>query len=214
MASENPHLAQPLVWFGAPPQQARVGLVALHGRGQSPEVFKTLVLDRLSLDGVCVVAPAAAGQTWYPRRFMEDGVERDEAVLHARLAVARASRELAAKGVPETSQLITGFSQGACLACEYVFRDRPKVAGLVAFTGGLLGALGSTWVADANAFTGLLVRLGGSLDDEWVPAARMRETGEVFRAASAQVELLFRSGTEHGVSDAQLEHLRELIGAR
>jgi phospholipase/carboxylesterase len=211
MPTANPHLEVALQWFGHPPEHARVGLIALHGRGHTPQVFKELVLDRLDLDQVCVVAPAASGNTWYPRRFMEPGVEADEAVLHARAAVRRASGALVERGLPVTAQVLTGFSQGACLACEYVFRERPPLAGLVAFTGGLLGGPGMTWPMPTRAFEGFPVRLGGSEADVWVPSVRVRETAEVFRAGGADVAMSFREGDEHGVSDEELEPLRALL---
>ena len=38
-----------------------------------------------------------------------------------------------------------GFSQGACLACEHVYRQRRRFGALVALTGGLIGPPGLRW---------------------------------------------------------------------
>ena len=43
---------------------------------------------------------------------------------------------------------LIGYSQGACLACEYVYRNPGPWAGLIAFTGGLVGPAGTTWATE------------------------------------------------------------------
>lgn len=203
----NPHLMQTPLWVGT---SKTLGVIALHGRGQSPELMLEFLGDALT-DNVCAIIPRAAQGSWYSRRFMEAGVENDEAVARALDAVAWASGELSARGISTSRQVLVGFSQGGCLACEYVWRRRAKLGALAALTGGLLGAEGTRWEAPDVSFAGMPVHIGGSVDDEWVPSSRMRETAAVFEKTGARVDTWFRPGAEHSVPPEQRALLRKVI---
>src|SRR5258708_7211258 len=82
----------------------------------------------------------AAGHTWYPNSFLAP-IERKEPWLSSALElVASIIEKLADEGMPHTKVAILGFSQGACLATEFVARNPIRYGGLVAFTSGLIGA--------------------------------------------------------------------------
>ncbi|MCE0762509.1 hypothetical protein LWC35_06230 [Pseudonocardia kujensis] len=66
----NPHLATPVVRRGPAPTQATQAALLVHGRGQDP-TFMVGVADRIGLADVHCVLPAAAGEGWYPGRFMD-----------------------------------------------------------------------------------------------------------------------------------------------
>jgi predicted esterase len=87
----------------------------------------------------------AAGHTWYPNSFLAP-IERKEPWLSSALElVASITEKLANEGVPHTKVGILGFSQGACVATEFVARNPIRYAGLVAFTGGLIGPPGTVF---------------------------------------------------------------------
>jgi phospholipase/carboxylesterase len=114
----------------------------------------------------------AAGHTWYPNSFLAP-MERNEPWLSSALElVASIIEKLADEDVAHTKVAILGFSQGACLATEFVARNPIRYGGLVAFTGGLIGPPGTVFrhSGDLGARAVSLVRatqtrmfLGGEL---------------------------------------------------
>jgi phospholipase/carboxylesterase len=208
----NPHLETPASWFGAAPADARLGVVLLHGRGQSPAHMEEQVVRRLGLSDVCYLAPLAAGSTWYPAKFLAPREDNEPSLTWALEAVAAAVTKLSSLGFAPHRQAIVGFSQGACLAADYTFHAPHRFAAIGLLTGGLIGPQGTRWPAAPRAtLEGVQVLLGGSEEDPWVPAWRMKETEGVFAAAGARALLRLFSGAAHEVPDAQVELLRELL---
>jgi predicted esterase len=169
------------------------------------------VVRRLGLPELVYVAPAAAGQSWYPAKFMAPIAENQPHLDNALAQIGAVSDELAAKGIPPAEQIIFGFSQGACLACEFVYRRRQRFAALIALTGGLIGPSGTMWTAQTDAFRDMPVLLGGSDADPWVPASRIQETAEMFRALGARVSAPLYPSREHEIRREQIEEARELL---
>ncbi|WP_240073728.1 alpha/beta hydrolase [Cupriavidus taiwanensis] len=135
----NPHLHTPLSVFDAPAGNARLAAILVHGRGQSPALMRELLVDRLDCPQVAWFAPLAAENTWYPERFIAP-LEANEPRLSQALArIEVLSEALLAMGFPYTAQVLVGFSQGACLCSEFLWRQRRRYAGLIALTGGLIG---------------------------------------------------------------------------
>ncbi len=190
------------VVFGAPLARARVIALLLHGRNQDPAFMDEHVVRRLALPNVAYVAPAAADRSWYPAGFMAPLADNEPRLSLALERVARIADELGAPPV------VIGFSQGACLACEHVYRRGARA--LIAFTGGLIGPSGTTW-RSGDELAGMPVLIAGGLSDAWVPAERMRETAEVFARLGARVATQFHPGGEHAVSDAELAAARALL---
>ena len=205
----NPHTQTPLTWFGDEPAPGRLGVVLLHGRTQSPAQMKELLVDRLALRNVSYAAPSASGNTWYPNSFLVPVMENEPSRWHALEAVQFASDGLSERGIGLASQVVLGFSQGACLGAEYVYRSGRRCGALLALTGGLMGPPGTTW--EPGRWTDMPVLLGGSRDDPWVPATRMEETAAVFKASGARVELTFYEGSAHGVPDDQVQRARAVL---
>lgn len=208
----NRHFEAPLVLFGAPPTSARASVILLHGRSQTPAIMEREVVRRLDLSDVAYLAPAAADCTWYPVGFMAPLADNEPHLSQAIERVREVSVELVRRGVPTEAQVILGFSQGACLACEFIYRDRRRFGALIALTGGLIGPHGTRWDASIDAWMGMPVLLGGSREDPWVPASRMRETAEFFRARGASVRATFYEGTAHEIFDDQIALARAILG--
>jgi len=188
-------------------------VILIHGRGQDPRDLDDMIVARIGLPEVAYVAPQAADRTWYPLGFMKP-VEENQPRLDLALArIAALADELGAQGMALEEQVIFGFSQGACLASEYVYRRRQRVAALCAFTGGLIGPAGSRWETDGAPFDEMPVLLGGASEDPWVPAARMRETAEVFRQLGARVDAPIYPSALHEINDDQIARARGLLTA-
>jgi predicted esterase len=188
-------------------------VILIHGRGQDPRDLDDMVVARIGLPEVAYVVPQAADRTWYPLGFMKPVEENQPHLDFALARIAALADELGALGMALEEQLIFGFSQGACLASEYVYRRRRRVAALCAFTGGLIGPTGSRWEADGVPFDEMPVLLGGASEDPWVPAPRMRETAEVFRQLGARVDAPIYPSTLHEINDDQIARAREILTA-
>ncbi len=201
---------------GSPGRQPRWGALAgvlLHGRGGTPEEMIGLA-DRLRLDGCRWVAPAAATGSWYPHRFTEPLDLNEPFLSRAIDECDQAVDEASEQGrIPSARIVVVGFSQGACLATEYVLRRPGRCGALVLFTGGLIGPAGTPWrlALPATTLDGLPVLLTGSDVDEWVPEARIRETARVLTSLGADVRCRIYPDRAHVVCDEEIVEAREFI---
>jgi phospholipase/carboxylesterase len=196
---------------GRAPGAAAFTGVLLHGRNGTPAAMLELA-SRLNLDGARWLAPAADGGSWYPNRFMEPVASNEPFLSQAVEQCDAVVREASEGGRVNAHRVaLIGFSQGACLAVEYVLRHPGRCGALVVFTGGLIGPAGTEWQPAARTLAGLRVLLTGSDVDEWVPAARVRETAQVLTAKGADVQLHLYSGRPHVVSDAEVVAARAFL---
>src|SRR5579863_4369804 len=130
----------PVIRAGAPIEKAAGALILLHGRGGEAEDMIALG-DALADDSLALLAPQAPGHSWYPFSFLAPR-EENEPYLSSALKQVDAALALAASSGLKPSQVaVCGFSQGACLATEFVGRNPQRYGALLAFTGGLIGPL-------------------------------------------------------------------------
>ncbi|HVZ22975.1 MAG TPA: dienelactone hydrolase family protein [Vicinamibacterales bacterium] len=192
--------------------RAALAGVLLHGRGKTPHE-KIDLAARLDAPAFRWVVPEAASGSWYPRRFW-DPIHSNEPSLTEALASADAAmREASESGRLGPERLaIVGFSQGACLAAEYVLRHPRCCGALVVLTGAILGASPSDWRASEVRLDGLPVLITGSDVDDWVEEKYVRETADIFSSLGADVRLRIYRGRPHVVSDAELAEAQALLG--
>jgi predicted esterase len=199
----------PLVQAGCAPSRARCAVILVHGRGrETGEMLE--VADRLALDDVAYLAPAASGSSWYPQGFMAPLAENQPWLDHAFARVDALVASLGAEGFSKERVVLLGFSQGACLVLEYAARTGGRYGAVVAFTGGLIGPPGTIWTGGAG-LEGTPVFLGTSDVDEWVPVSRVEETAEALKALGADVELRVYPGMEHVICDDEIEAARRIL---
>jgi phospholipase/carboxylesterase len=199
------HEGQPVLRRGPSVEDARAVCVLLHGRGRSPEDVLGLA-ERIALDDVAWVAPAAADNSWWPGSFLAPFAENEPWLSSALGAVDGLVHTLG-----DLSRVVLGgFSQGACLAAEYALRHPGPFGGLLLYTGGYCGPQG-TPAPQVDAFEATPVYLGTSDPDGWVPVWRVRETAAAFTALGASVELEVFEGMDHLVNDAEIAAGRELL---
>ena len=184
-------------------------VVMLHGRGAGPENILDLV-PRLDRPQFQYIAPAAPNRTWYPYSFMAE-IEKNEPYLSEALtAVHQAVRDALGTGVPHGQIVLLGFSQGACLATEFMIRNAAAFGGLVAFSGGAIGPPGTAWEESGN-FHGMPVFFGCSDVDAHVPETRVRESAAVCERMGATVTTKIYPGMGHLVNDDEIAHARALL---
>ena len=205
----DPHGGQPIAAAGAPPGQAPVTVIMVHGRNAGPENILDVV-PRLGRPDLTYLAPTAAGRTWYPLSFMAD-ISRNEPNLTSALQSLEtvvAHAEVA--GVPRSSIIMLGFSQGACLTSEFAVRHASRFGGLIIFTGGLIGPPGTEWNHSGD-FAGTPVFFGSGDPDPHVPVSRVMESAAVFTRMGADVNTSIYPGRGHWVSDEEVVIARNLI---
>lgn len=194
---------------GAEPGQARAAVVAVHGRGGSPESMLP-VAGAVDVPGVAWVAPRAAGGTWYPRSFLAP-TERNEPGLSSALALLAAHlEELTAAGVPRERTVLLGFSQGGCLALEFAARNARRYGGVVGWSAGLIGPPGTPREYSGD-LEGTPVFIGCSDVDPHVPLDRVRESSETFHRLGAEVKERIYPGMGHTVNQEELAFLGALL---
>ncbi|HEX4773259.1 MAG TPA: dienelactone hydrolase family protein [Bryobacteraceae bacterium] len=208
--NSDPHGAQPVLRAGLEVSQARLVLVLLHGRGASAEDI--LSLGPSLADDAAYLAPQAANHTWYPNSFLAPR-DRNEPFLSSALRkVLSIVKDLETKGIGSERIAICGFSQGACLSSEFGATHPKRYAGLIAFTGGLIGPPGAD-LAHSGDLAGTPVFLGSGDPDPHVPWERVAESAGIFKAMGASVTLAHYPGMPHTVSPAELKSARILLAA-
>ena len=124
-----------------------------------------------------ILAPAAAGNTWYPYSFLAPTEQNEPYLSSALRRVNDLITDLMARGIPAERIAVLGFSQGACLALETAARNPRHYAGLIGFTGGLIGPPGTRFDY-AGSLAGTSTFLGSSDVDPHIPRNRFEESAE------------------------------------
>ncbi|MEM1250709.1 MAG: phospholipase [Acidobacteriota bacterium] len=203
--ASDPHARLPLLREAAS-SSPEIALLLVHGRGAGAAGMLGLGRDlgqRLDRP-FALFAPQAADATWYPGSFLLP-LEDNEPWLSSGLAsLSRTSRAIEEAGLSREAQFLVGFSQGACLACEFLAREGGRWGGLVAFTGGVQGPLGETR-AFSSALDGTKIALSTGDPDPHVPVERVRETAALFEELGARVQLKEHPGRPHTILHEEVE---------
>jgi len=207
--TDGPHQGQELVTAGTPLDEATAALILVHGRGATARSI-VQTGEEVHREGVALLAPQAARNTWYPNSFLAP-VERNEPGRTSGLqAVEDAVERAAEAGIDHEHVLLLGFSQGACLASEYVARNPRRYGGLAALSGGLIGE-----TVDPGSYEGDIeetpVFVGCSDVDPHIPLERVKETSEAFERLNGDVDERIYEGMGHGVNEDEIDAVRELV---
>ncbi len=217
----GPHAGQRLVTDGAPLHRAQLAAVMIHGRGGAPEDMIGLA-DHLALPEMAILAPAAAGRSWWPDSFLAP-LEANEPGLGSGLSVVSALLDdLAAQGFGPERIALAGFSQGACLAIEAAARLARPLRAVATLSGGLVGTgdaggppLAELYNRPAKRFDyegrldNVPVLLGCHEQDPHIPLARVRESARVLGAMGARVDTIVMPGAGHGIVADEAAWLRK-----
>ncbi len=203
------HTGEPLKRAGTPLEEARGAVILVHGRGATPENILELagVLDRPDL---AWMAPAAANRTWYNHSFMAEREKNEPHLSSALELLGSLVDQVKEKGIPLERTVLLGFSQGACLSSEFVYRNPGRYGGLVLFSGGLIGPPGTTWSTEGD-LSGTPVFLGCSDVDAHIPVERVHATTRVLGEMGAQVTERIYPGMGHLVNRDEIQEARKLL---
>lgn len=206
----NIHQGQTILRImGEDQYNAELVVILLHGRGATAESMFPLA-ETLSLQKTNFMIPQASLNRWYPNSAFAP-IESNEPDLTSALElidslVSKAKQE----GFSENQIAIGGFSQGACLALEFVARNPRNYAGLFAFTGALIGPPDQPQDY-TGSFESMPVFIGGSNVDPWVSHDLMVQSAGVFEALGAQVDFLTYPGTSHTIIQDEIDALRKML---
>ncbi|WP_336135657.1 alpha/beta hydrolase [Natronomonas amylolytica] len=205
----GPHQDQPLVTAGTPLDAAEAAVVLVHGRGATAKSIVGMA-DEFHHDGVAFLAPQAARNTWYPNSFLAP-VESNEPGRSSGLqAISDVIEEANDAGIPTERVMLLGFSQGACLASEFVAQTPRRYGGLAVLSGGVIGPEGKAMDYEGD-LDGTPVFLGCSDVDPHIPEERVHETADVFEGMDADVTTRIYEGMGHGVNEDELAHVSGMV---
>jgi predicted esterase len=139
-------------------------------------------------------------------------MEMNEPWLSSALHTLEQNMARVAEHVPPERIIWLGFSQGACLATEFVARHAHRYGGVAGLSGGLIGPAG-TPRDYPGSLDGTPVFLGCSDVDPHIPAPRVEETAEVFRQLGGTVTARLYRGMGHLVNADEISFVQGMIDA-
>ena len=205
----GPHQGQELLTAGAALAEAQAAMILIHGRGASAYDIMELGL-LLSGDQLALLAPQAAGSTWYPYSFLAPIASNEPYLTSALQTVAGLVAQVEESGIPADKIVLAGFSQGACLASEFAARSPRRYGGLLIFSGGLIGPPG-TPRDYPGSLDGTPVFSGCSDIDAHIPLARVQETTAVLSALGARVNEKIYPGMGHTIIQDELDQAQKIV---
>lgn len=205
----GPHQNRTVARAGVNPEQATGAIVMIHGRGATAESILMLA-DEFDTNGFHLAAPRANGHQWYPYSFLAP-VERNEPGLSSGLqAIHDIIADLEEKGIQKEKIIVMGFSQGACLAGEYVARHPAGYGGLILFSGGLIGENVSA-ENYSGSLRGTPCFVGSSDPDPHIPVERVHQSCDILSRLGASVTKKIYPGLGHTINKDELEEAHKII---
>ncbi|WP_121820222.1 alpha/beta hydrolase [Halostella salina] len=205
----GPHQDQPLVTAGADIDAADAAVVLAHGRGATARSILGMTAE-FDADGVAYLAPQAARNTWYPNSFLAPVEQNEPGRTSGLQAIEDAIERATDAGIPVERVGVMGFSQGGCLASEFVARNPRRYGFLAALSGGLIGE-----TVDPDAYEGSVegtpVFLGCSDVDPHIPLERVEATTAAFEQLGGDVTERIYEGMGHGVNEDEIEFVGGLV---
>jgi phospholipase/carboxylesterase len=206
---EDPHRNQPVLASGQPLGSAQAAAILVHGRGASATDILSLS-EELGHPEFAYLAPDAAGNAWYPYSFLAPIAQNQPWLDSALSFLGRVVERVGAAGISRRKVALIGFSQGACLATEFVARNADRYGALIAFTGGLIGPPGTKFKY-AGDLSGTPCFLGSGDPDPHVPWERVKESASVLSALGGSATLRRYPGLPHTINQDEIEQAKDLL---
>ena len=211
MNPSSPHQGQYVAVSGPDPEVAHSAMILVHGRGASADSILELA-RHLPVEGMTYLAPQAAGHTWYPYSFLAPLAQNEPGRSSGLGVIGALVARLESAGIPAERIVLAGFSQGACLASEFVARNPRGYDGLLVFSGGLIGPPGMRFDLSGD-LDGTPVFVGCSDVDAHIPLHRVEETAEQLEKMGARVTKKIYPGMAHTIVQDEIDEARRLISA-
>jgi predicted esterase len=201
---------------------ASFGLVLLHGRGAGARDIMGLG-EALALPDLALVAPEAPGFSWWPTSFLAPSAVMEPHVSAGLAAVHAAIAEYERAGLPRARIGLVGFSQGGCLAAEYLARRGAGLGCGFVLSGGLVGTADAgppdpalyghadkslDYVTDLS---GAAVYMSCHENDPHIPFKRFADSARVLSGLGASVTERAKPGAGHGIDEVDIAALRSVL---
>ena len=209
MSYQHVHQGQPVFTYGAALSGAQVAVILLHGRGGTAQSILALAAQ-LPQEKIAYFAPQAANQTWYPLSGFVPIESNEPYVSSAFQTVTDLLAQIVDAGITLDKVVLGGFSQGGCLAAEFVARHPQHYGGVFVLSGALMGPpdLPREY---PGSLDGTPVFVGGCDRDSWVTERQLRLTGAVLQELGGSLQIEVQSGTEHTIRQTEIAHVRDMI---
>jgi phospholipase/carboxylesterase len=198
-----------VVTAGAPFRAARAAVIMVHGRGGSAEDILALA-EEFGQHDIAYLAPQAPDHTWYPYSFLAPLTQNEPHLGQALATIGALMERLAQEDFAAERVGVVGFSQGGCLALEYVARNARRYGAVAGLSAGLIGPPG-TPRDYPGSLAGTPVFLGCSDIDSHVPLVRVQETRDVLTRMGATVSERIYPAMGHTVNADEIAHVGKLL---
>lgn len=198
-----------IVTAGKALNEAKKALIMLHGRGAGAEDILSMS-SYLSVKDYALIAPQATDNTWYPYSFLIPPFQNEPKLSSALSLIKDIADDIKNKGISAENICFMGFSQGACLALEFVARNATRYGGVAAFTGGLIGdkIYNENYKGD---FGSTPIFIGTSNPDPHVPVERVHATAEILKNMHAMVTEKVYKNMGHTINKDEIDNVNRLI---
>ena len=210
-AFQRLHQGQPILKAGEPLEHANAAMLLVHGRGARAEDILSLA-DEFDQSGFAYLAPQAANNTWYPKRFLAPISENEPWLSSALALIGDTYHQIVEAGIPPERIILLGFSQGACLTLEFAARHARRYGGVVGLSGALIGPDESPRDY-AGSFEGTPVFLGCSDVDFHVPKERVVHAAEVLKRLGCDVTTRLYPNLDHTVNRDEINTVRSIMNS-
>jgi predicted esterase len=205
----RPHQGGQIYTAGQPLDKAKAAMIMVHGRGATAASILELV-NELYHPEYAYLAPQAAGNTWYPYSFLAPLTQNEPWLSSGMQVIDDLVSDVEANGIQTERIVLTGFSQGACLASEFVARHARRFGGLLLFSGGLIGPPNTPRDYDGS-LSGTPIFIGCSDVDPHIPLERVEETTITFTNLCAAVNQQIYPGMGHTIIQDEIEQANKVV---
>jgi phospholipase/carboxylesterase len=203
----SPHEGQKIIYAGSGVEDADTAMILLHGRGADAESMKGVVSE-IYMEGMTYVIPQATNYTWYPRRFIEKREVNEPGISSGLTLIESIINALIERNIRQENIYVLGFSQGACLATDFMANHQGRFGGLFALSGGLIGD-----ELNMHDYQGDLeqtpVFFGCSDRDLHIPEERIHESARIFENLNANVTKRLYPDMGHTISLDELYMIKK-----
>lgn len=205
----HPHYGQPVLTSGASLANAISAMIMLHGRGGTADDILAMS-NHFTTPDVAYFAPQARNFTWYPHRFIAPRASNEPFLSSALKIIADLVIHITQSGIPHQKIMFIGFSQGACLASEFVARHPQRYGALFVLSGGLIGT-----DDELTGYTGGLNKmpmfLGCSDIDDHIPVERVHQSADIFTSLGANVTKRIYPNMGHTIIQDEIDFIKQVM---
>jgi phospholipase/carboxylesterase len=209
MTVQDPHRGQPVLTTGLTLEEAQAAVIMVHGRGATADDILSLAPD-LNQPRFAYLAPQAANSTWYPYPFMSPLAANEPYLSSALATIEGLLKYMNDAGIPTEKVILLGFSQGACLASEFMARHARRYGGLAALSGGLIGP-DDTPRDYPGSLEGTPAFFGCSDVDFHIPKERVLESAEVLRKLGGEVTDRLYPNMGHTINQDEISFVQAIM---